>query len=522
MNNLYIIGGGTAGWLAALYAQKMLRNTNINLIESKNVGILGAGEGTTPAFIRDLQYLGISLDHVMRKAEANIKLGIDFINWQPGKSYFHSFHDPLDLNHNPLQLIPTPSPMLYLEALKQGVQIQDVPVQKQLAHDHKVPCILSINPPTVFNTLFALHFNAHKLALTFKEIGIQRGVNHIYDDLQDVEFEGNKVKVLKSDTKEYFPDFVIDCSGFQKLVMSKQPEAVWKKGADVVNTAIPFLLKYPSNKIYASMNTSSEVFEKLKAQKGDASRPPYTKAIAMKNGWIWEIPTLDRIGCGYVYDSKLSTEEEIKQEIRDHYPEAQILDKKFEFESGYYTNPWIGNCVSMGLSAGFIEPLEATSIMVSSFAIQTLFNCPDAIWNHDQVIVDRFNHYWCENNQEVHDFVYLHYLTGREDSPFWRKVNTPSNIPSSLISDLEKRENSIIFTDDFKEKIFVDSSWFMVMEGIGKLNTSKHISMLDSLLIDHQYLQHEYLEREKLKKEYVHKCEKNNVATALQVMNILY
>lgn len=513
MKQVYVVGGGTAGWLTALYCNKYLKDVTITLIESKSIGILGAGEGTTPSFVNAIKELNIPLDRVFKEAGGNFKLGIDFVNWVPEGQYFHGLQDRADILNNPVQIYPTLVPLLYLQTLKEGYQVDNMVVQKHLSGEFKIPTKLGAGGDKPFDHTFAMHFDAHKLAFLLKDIGISRGIKHVEGDVKQVMFEGDNVTQLITDQTTYKPDFVFDCSGFKKLIISQQQKATWIKGADVVNTAVPFVQKYSEDYVYGEWDSTS-------LHKGDTPRPPFTQAVAMKHGWIWRIPTHDRIGCGYTFDSNLNSIEEIKEEILDNYPNAQILDKKFEFESGYYDNPLIGNTMAIGLSAGFIEPLEATSIMLQIYTLQHLLSNPGSLFNHDPYASRRVNKIWRENNNEIHDFVYLHYLTGRDDTDFWKKVNREDNVPHSLKALLEVYENSILPTDDFNG-VFLIENWFMVMEGIGKLNVKKHLDFYKHLNIDFDRVKELFELQLDLKDQFINSCELNDIKTTQRFFGIV-
>ena len=160
----------------------------------------------------------------------------------------------------------------------------------------------------------------------------------------------------------------------------------------------------------------------------------------MKNGWIWKIPVQGRFGCGYVFDSDYADDEEIKKEIREHFGEVEI-PRSFSFKAGYYKTPWVKNCMSVGLSSGFIEPLEATSIWVLILSLNLLLNnYSSELFNDDNFSEEcrlEFNNQIVNINDQVKDFIQLHYLTKRNDSPFWKEFRTKNKI-SNRILNLEK------------------------------------------------------------------------------------
>ena len=344
---IVIVGGGTAGWLSALYMQRFVSNENTYLIEDSKIDILGAGEGTTANFPFILKKLGIDRLDFFKKTKSSIKYGIDFINWRGVNDRFiHSFKTV-------------------------GLQ----------------------------SDKYAIHFDARLVAAYFKEIAIQRGVTYIDSNVKDFKVDNDDiVEIILSNGTPVQPDFVIDCTGFARLIIGKLFKSEWKSYSNdlLVNSAFSYFL--PQNDII-DMNTQT-----------------YTKSISMKYGWMWEIPLQHRLGCGYIYDDTFITTEEAIKEVEEYIGQNIEVVKTFKFNSGCYDTPWIGNCVSIGVSSGFLEPLEATSIMSTISSLIKLNMC-----KFEKDNIDIFNQYMKSVNEQNMLFIRHHYDCDRNDTEFWKK-----------------------------------------------------------------------------------------------------
>lgn len=429
MKNVIVVGGGTAGWLTALFINKTFPDLKVTLIESKEIGILGAGEGSTPHLINFLDILNIPVSDLITHCDATIKNGIKFTNWNNDNSfYYHPFQVnktiPIsteyffshEVNTDPLMVSS-----IYLNGNPKSIDFIE-----KVSEINKVPFIYNTrkesNKILDYHALsfFSIHFNATKLANRLKQIGIDRGINVIEKTISDVVL--NDIQYIESftfdDNTKIDCDFVFDCSGFHRLIIGKTFKSNWKSYKEFlpVDSAVPFFIKM------------------------DEDIPPYTEAIAMKYGWIWKIPLQTRYGCGYVYDSSLVSEENIVKEIEEYLgfePEYPRKNKgSFKFSAGGYEEPWINNCVAIGLSSNFIEPLEATSIWVSISSLKKILTGVEWIYANNQKIRDDFNKHVNDMNSEIVNFIYFHYMSNRKDTKFWEKF-TYNNAPDSLKNKLD-------------------------------------------------------------------------------------
>jgi len=346
MKNIVIVGGGTAGWLSAFFFKKKYPKYSISLIESTSIGILGAGEGGTPN-LRSLLIddFGFDEDEFLEKVNGTKKYGIIFDGWHINKthSFVHGFgHDGLE------------------------------------------------------NDLYSYHFNARLFAEYLKDKSIDKGVTHIDDEVLNFVQTNNQIsKILLKSGNEIKVDFVIDCSGFHRLVIGNLYNSKWNSYEDelLVNSAIPFFINEPTNDIKQR-----------------------TIAQAIEWGWMWKIPLQNRWGCGYLYNDTIIDDEFIKKEIERLYKDKDIqINKKIKFNAGSYEDVWVENSIAIGLSSGFLEPLEATSIMTIIFQLKRL---PSDIFDYSNK--DTYNHKVRKCNYQNMLFLRHHYNCSRTDTMFWK------------------------------------------------------------------------------------------------------
>ena len=466
IKEIVIIGGGTAGWLSALYAKTTMPTKSITVIESEEIGILGAGEGSTPQLISFFDTINIAVSDLVKHAGATIKSSIKFTNWNnEGKQdyFFHPFNlngnvNPNTYNQNANFIQSSPS--LYAALCATDDSFLHFDINNKLSKDNKVPFLLDENRQGVSDPIqyyeplssFSIHFDAVRLAAYLKEVALSRGIKWVEGIVEDYTQQENgdvNTLILKSG-KTVSCSFVIDCSGFKSL-FPKKFKSKWVSYKDKlpVNSAIPFFLPMEEDSI-----------------------PCYTEAIAMKYGWMWKIPLQERYGCGYVFDSSLIDEDQAKKEVEDYLGHSVEVPRTLRFEPGYYTTPWVNNVISIGLSAGFVEPLEATSIWTSISTLGRIFSTPDAMYRIDQRFVDEFNEDFCKFNEGVFAFIYFHYMSGRDDTEFWKKF-TRENAPEILKKVYNISDYRLIQFDDFRSFLWAMESFFHVGLGTNQLNLKK-------------------------------------------------
>jgi tryptophan halogenase len=465
--NIIILGGGTAGWLSALLVKQFYPDENVTLIESDEIGILGAGEGTVPNFIEILDILNIPVSDLVKECDATIKVGIRFKNWNgDGKDYFHEFGAGQGLDHKEINYNQTYPNLSNLIQIAKGLPLDDLKFIRKLVDKNKVPFskIVNYNFPNATNPIFkvehlgnyALHFNARLLATYLKKLALSRNINRVEGKLASVERldNGDINKLVLENKKEVLSDFVFDCSGFARLLIGKTFNTKWidYKQHLPLDTALPFFIPHDAKDI-----------------------APETEAIAMKYGWVWKIPVGNRYGCGYVFDSKYIDQDAALQEVEEYFGHSITSPKTFKFKAGTFENTVVNNCMAVGLAQSFVEPLEATSIMISCInLLEFLQN--DGVYNESEIFKNYFNKECLDRNSEVVNFLYLHYLTKRDDSPFWKEFRNKTTAPSLVTEKLNRWKESPVGTLRYEgHRMFGTDNWLQVADGIGLLDQQSHI-----------------------------------------------
>jgi glycine/D-amino acid oxidase-like deaminating enzyme len=395
-----IVGGGTAGWLAALMIQDALRRQSIaaqvTVVESSKIPTIGVGEGTTAVFRQMLKYFGFDEFEFLRETEATIKFGIRHKDW---RRKGHHYDGPIDDPH--LVLGASNQSWLDIHQVASDRPVAETHLFAYLLDQHKAP--FAQKPDGSYIAAGPYHHAYHfDQALAGKYLRKKsKGVEVIDAQISGARKNaetGNIEALICDDGQEIAGDFFIDCTGFRKSLISKEMGGKWVSYRDhlPVNRAMPFWL---------DIKDGEEI-------------PPYTLAWAQKSGWLWQIPTQKRFGMGYVYDDQFLTPDQAQQEIETTLGHKIEPRNDLKFEVGRLENAWIKNCLALGLSSSFLEPLEATSIhgtivqllVFTSFHLKTLDG-------HDS-----YNQFAARQVDDFRDFINLHYVTERRDTPFWLNV----------------------------------------------------------------------------------------------------
>ena len=405
MKNIIILGGGTAGWVTALYARKLFPpNTNITLVQSKEIGIIGVGEATTPHIVNFLENQDIDPLDVLRVTGGTIKNGINFTNWNgDGKQYFHDFGDMLVNFVIPNTFNFKCEDFFLQKLINEKLPLEEYVYQQKLAYGKKID---------LANTRYAIHFDSVKFADYLEEVGKNRNINVLDDILEDpILDENGSVKSLKMKSgRSLDSDFIFDCSGFSRLLIGKLYKSKWHSYSDFLpaKKAIPFWLK------------------------NDSSPNPYTDCIAMKNGWMWNIPLQHRTGAGYVFDSDYITVDQAKQEVEEYLGQEVEIRKTISFEPGAFEETWIKNCLAIGLSSNFLEPLESTSLWLATSQLTNFKQFINEIDDPSPYSRAQYNSIIKKEVDEKANFIYYHYLTKRADSKFWQEFRHKNKMPEAF------------------------------------------------------------------------------------------
>ncbi len=423
IRNIAIIGGGTAGWLAANHLGRELLadpELSITVIESDEVPIIGVGEGTVPFIKQSLQKFGIGEAELMLSCETTFKTGIKFQGWLDaarhgaGHHYLHAFASPF-----PGGMDVTPY------WLEQGGEppFDTVSVAARLSEAGRSPKQIS-SGPYVGEMDYAYHVNAQQFAQLLARNAQQRfGVRHQVATIVGAERSadgGIEALCTRSGERLAF-DFYVDCSGFASLLT----QGVLK---------VPFVDK--SHQVL----TDTALVQQVPIGP-DETIAPYTLATAHRAGWIWDIPVTQRRGTGFVYASAYMGEDEAVAAFARYLgrPEAGFAPRKIAMKIGYRQQLWSHNCVALGLAQGFVEPLEATSILVTDFSAQLLSRNFPRQRGDEPALRRHFNEATRLAWDRIIDFVQLHYhLSDRSDSDFWRDNRQACHLSDVLQERLAK------------------------------------------------------------------------------------
>jgi tryptophan halogenase len=398
-----ILGGGTAGWITAHSIRRMFPNDSVTVVYSEKKGIIGVGEATTPMMTEFLNNIGVDIFDFLKKTGGTIKHAISFENWNgDGKNYLHPFYEKLVEFSIPGMFGHSCFDFYNKTLASENLSFQDYLYQGRLAEQKKID---------ITHTTFAVHFNTYKFGEYLKEFSKDKNIEIIVDEYKSVELNDNKeiIKIVL-ENQSVDCDFVFDCSGFARLLIKDVYQEEW----------ISYRPHLPMKKAIAFWLDAEDKI------------PPYTSAIAMKYGWMWKIPLQDRFGCGYVYDSDYIDEFQAQEEVEKFYNQKIDVRRVIDIDAGRYKNVWVKNCIAVGLSGNFIEPLESTSIWLELALMFNLKHFANEIDNPTAAGVALFNEIIGNEVDEKMNFVYLHYMTKRLDSEFWREFRQKNIMPEKL------------------------------------------------------------------------------------------
>ncbi|NBP02259.1 MAG: tryptophan 7-halogenase [Proteobacteria bacterium] len=457
-----VLGGGSAGWLTSLYLRKYFPTANISLVRDSNIGIVGVGEATVPAFVNTLRILDIPISDTFNYCNGTIKQAISFENWNgDNKNYLHAY-DTTKNDYSIPDIFDFDCFIHHLKRLKfLGKDLNEHVLQYKLIYSGRVD---------LSNLYNAIHFDTFLLAEFLEKTGIERNINLIEGTYLTSEISENgfiKTIVLE-DGRKISCDFIFDCSGFSGSILHKFFNIQKHSYAKFLpmNTAIPYWLDYRSNQ----------------------DIPTYTIATAMKYGWTWQIPLQHRIGSGYVFDSNYITADQAKQEVEQSLGYNIDVRRIIKFEPFRLEKFWYKNCIAVGLASGFLEPLESTSLWLSIHVLEMIRYYMNEIIFHDEKAIESFNEVTRKSWDHLADFIYLHYITKRSDSLFWKEFrikNTPSD---RILNILDLLKTSSLKTTDLSTIIgttsFQLNSYYQVGCGLDINSPLESMKMYGNIVPD--------------------------------------
>lgn len=442
IKKVIIIGGGTAGWLTANHLAKKLSvpgGVTVTLVESPNIPTIGVGEGTVPAMRDTLEYFGIDEGEFITRCDATFKQSIKFVNWvrDPAKYGEHYYHHLFDYPYiNDFNSTP------YWLAKKNNLSFTDV-----VSAQGKL-CDLALGPKKITDPQFkgqsayAYHLDAAKFTQMLTEHGVNKlGVQHIKADIGEIALapDGSIEHVKTEANLTITGDIFVDCTGFKSLLLGEK-------------LGVKFIDK--QHVLFADHALAIQVPYQVKNQDIASS----TISTAQTAGWIWDIGLSERRGVGHVYSSSHTSHEQAEQDFRAYLGhEYDHIDvRKIKMQIGYREKFWHKNCVAIGLSQGFVEPLEATGLLVFDVTARMLADLFPAEKQVIPLAQKRFNERVQQTWERVIDFIKLHYcISKRDDSAFWRDNTCLSTIPDSLQDNLEYWRYQIPTNYDFHNKLSI-------------------------------------------------------------------
>ena len=447
IRKIVIVGGGTAGWMtAAPLAQRLGNRVTIELVESPDIGTVGVGEATLPTIRFYNRSLGIDGADFVRRTQGTFKLGIRFDDWgHVGNSFFHGFGDfgPRIENRSPYHH------WLRLRSLGEMPPFEDWSMSTVAARLNRFTPPSGEGPQASNAYSFAYHFDAGLYAAYLRDYAMHRGVVRTEGKIVDVDIDGENgfIRGLRlEDGRELTGDLFIDASGFRALLI----EGAMKAGYEDWSHWLP------CNSAQAVPCTSATPLT------------PYTRSTARSAGWQWRIPLQHRIGNGHVYCNAFVSDDDARDTLLSGLDgEALDAPRQLRFVTGRRRRAWIGNCVAIGLSSGFLEPLESTSIQLIESGVGRLIELfPDSGFSPH--LAAEYNRLMQLQYESVRDFIILHYkLTQRDDSEFWRYCCDMA-IPDGLAHQIYTFRDTgrIIVTDPGG---FAEPSWLSIYLGLGVL-----------------------------------------------------
>lgn len=455
-----IVGGGSAGWITANALLAKFPNDQIILIDDPNTPSIGVGEGSTPALKAFFELLNIPEKEWMPECDATYKNGIEFINWSPKKefkSYFHAFPSTIDNN--------TLAPFFHHcqlrnAGMKINVNPSDFFLTAKLSEQYQAPKPAENFP---FEVNYGYHFDSAKLAKFLHNHALKKGITHITGKVETVALHNSRdVKSLRLASGEVVVgDVFFDCSGFNSLIAKQVYD-------------VPFI-SYQEQ----LLNDTAVVLQQVET---GLKRESQTISMAMSAGWRWQIPLVSRNGYGSVFSCAFISEEQAQQELLAGLPNQQatlLTEPKFiKFPVGRLSEFWHNNCVAVGLSQGFVEPLEATALFLVQQTVGKFIDCwvlaDEAACLNSQR--DKFNNELTDLFDGIKDYIMLHYkLGGREDTDYWKTLKYDVPLPERLneLCDAWHRNNNFInvLKAGGLDKYYPISSWYSIFAGNGFFKT---------------------------------------------------
>jgi hypothetical protein len=433
---IVVVGGGSAGWMVAAALITGLKGTSVELVESEEIGIVGVGEATFPSIRQYNQIVGIDEADFLRSTHGTYKLGIRFCDWlEVGQDYFHTFGHFGNLFG---------SQTLWAQHRRMGLAeplgTQCLPTVMAMQGRFALP-----NEQSQFK--YAYHFDAVQYAAYLRKLATQRGARRTEGRIVDVarRADGGVAAVRLEDGRLIEGDLFIDCSGFHSLLLGKTLDEPF----------VDFSHWLPVDAAWA-----------CPSERSGEDLTPYTQATALEGGWAWRIPLQDRTGNGHVFSSRFIDVDRAREQLLARLDGRPLAEPRLlRFKTGHRQRFWVNNVIAIGLSSGFLEPLESTSIYLIQDGIARLMTMLTEGRPQDEDARALFNEGSVRRFARIRDFIILHYcLTRRRDSELWRHVSSMA-LPETLAFRLELwRRHGVL--QEYDEEGFDATSWLAIHAGM--------------------------------------------------------
>lgn len=461
LKHIVIVGGGTAGWLTACVLGAEFESgdqgINITLVESPDTPTIGVGEGTWPSMRSTLKKIGISETTFMRHCGASLKQGTYFRQWRqqdPDDSYYHPFTPPNGYAETNLA-------EYWLQGLQQEKPFAEVvSPQAALCDLAAAPKQIAI-PEYGYVLNYGYHLDAGRFAELLRETATGTlGVEHLEHHVERIHTrDTGDIDALETRSGHRISgDLFVDCSGFESLLLSG-------------HYGIPLI---PADNYL--FNDRALAVQVPYQDSSDAVRST-TWSTAQKSGWVWDIGLRDRRGVGYVHASQYAGSEQVYEALDRYLRDTGISDgledlspREISFQSGYRQKLWHKNCVAIGLSGGFVEPLEASALVLIELSARSLADNLPVNRTSMDVTAKNFNTEFLGRWEQIVDFLKLHYaLSARDDSPYWIDNKAPASVPESLLEKLDLWRTRAPWHQDERrsDELFPSASYQYVLYGMG-------------------------------------------------------
>ena len=482
MNNtiksILVVGGGTAGWLTAARIAAMHNASagpaviQVSLIESDKISPINVGEGTWPTMRETLQAIGISETDFIKQCSASFKQGAQFINWvdnKPNDFYYHPLVLPVNFANIDLAPFWQHDDMQPKNSFSNAVCYQEALCQQNLAPK----LITSPEYGAVAN--YAYHLDSAKFAHFLKEHCTKKlGIKHIIDEVVQINSHENG-DISSVSTKKHADiaaDLFIDCTGTRSLLLGQHYKVPFIKVDEVLFCDSALALQVPYD------NEDSEIAS-------------HTLSTAQDAGWIWDIGLPTRRGVGYVYSKSHQSEEQaiarLAKYVGDKFSDCDL--RKIPINAGHYKVFWQNNCVAVGLSSGFLEPLEASSLMLVEMSAKMIAEQLPANRETMAIVAKRFNETFNYRWQRIIDFLKLHYLLSKREEAFWQDNRQLSSVPASLqeLMALWQHRSPADFDFSHANEVFPAASYQYILYGMGfKTNYQQQVADLTKIQLAKQ------------------------------------